>query len=86
LACWLSRGRPRAATAQPTRQICPRAENEYRAQLAAAGFVGVEIQVLQEIGLEDVPEEMCCCAPAGLALDPDTQVISAFVKALKPAS
>ncbi len=57
---------------------------EYRDKLAAAGFSGIEIQVLKEIGLEDVPEEMRCCLPAGLALDHSTKIVSAYVRAVKP--
>ncbi len=58
-------------------------EEEYRQGLAAAGFTGVDIQVLKEYGLDDIPEEMSCCAPEGLKLDPGTKVVSAFVKAVK---
>ncbi len=60
-------------------------DGEYRAQLAAVGFVEVEIQVLQEVGLEDAPQEVRCCAPDELELDPETRIVSAFVKAVKPA-
>ena len=60
-------------------------EDEYRGKLLAAGFSGVEMQVLQEYGLKDVPAEFQCCMPADLKLDPGTKVVSAFVKANKPA-
>ncbi len=60
-------------------------EDEYRTGLAAAGFTGVDLQVLKEYGLDDVPPEMRCCAPQGLALDPASKVVSAFIKATKPA-
>jgi len=60
-------------------------EDEYRAKLATAGFTGIDLQVLHEYTLEDVPPEMRCCAPSGLELEPGTRVVSAFVKAVKPA-
>ncbi len=60
-------------------------EDEYRAKLAEAGFGDVAVQVLKEYGLEDVPEEARCCAGEQLKLDPATHIVSAFVKAVKPA-
>jgi arsenite methyltransferase len=60
-------------------------EDEYRAKLAGAGFTDINLEVLKAYGLEDVPEQVCSCAPKDLKLDPGTQVVSAFVKATKPA-
>ncbi len=60
-------------------------EEEYRSGLAAAGFEGVEMQVLKEYGPDDVPAEGGCCTPAGLKLEPGTRIVSAFVRATKPA-
>lgn len=59
-------------------------EEEYRAGLAAAGFEGIEVQVLHEYGLQDVPRALCCCAPPDLGLEPGTRIVSAFVKAARP--
>jgi len=59
-------------------------DGEYRAKLAAAGFTDVEIQVLREAGPEDLPEELRCCAPASLKLDPGSRVTSSLIRATKP--
>ena len=56
---------------------------EYRRKLEAAGFQNVEVVVLKEYGLADVPEEMSCCVPVDLKLDPGIKVISAFIRATK---
>ncbi len=60
-------------------------EEEYRSGLAAVGFEGVEMQVLKEYGPDDVAAESGCCGPGDLALEPGTRIVSAFVKATKPA-
>jgi len=59
-------------------------EDAYRQQLAAAGFTGIDLQVLKEYTADDAPDEMCCCTPAGLKLDAGTHIVSAFIKASKP--
>ena len=62
------------------------AEDEYRQKLAAVGFADVDLRVLRAYGLDDVPEEARCCVPPDLRLDPGTKIVSAFVKATKPAA
>ena len=59
-------------------------EDEYRGKLAAAGFKDIDIQVLKVYDTSDVPDELRCCAPPDLKLDPGTRIISAFVRARKP--
>ncbi|HZK66407.1 MAG TPA: arsenite S-adenosylmethyltransferase, partial [Chloroflexota bacterium] len=60
-------------------------EEEYRDKLVAAGFDGVEIGVLKEYTIDDVPEEARSLAPQGLALAPGTRVVSAFIRASRRA-
>ncbi|MCL4534986.1 MAG: arsenite methyltransferase [Bacteroidetes bacterium] len=60
-------------------------DDEYRQKLGRAGFVDIGLQVLKEYGVEDVPTEARCCIPEGLALDPGTKIVSAFIRATKPA-
>ena len=61
-------------------------EDDYRGKLAAAGFEGIEIQVLSEYSADDIPAELRCCAPPDLRLEPGQRVVSAFVKAAKPTA
>ncbi len=58
-------------------------EDEYRSKLAAAGFSDIDLDVLKTYTLDDVPEEMSCCVPEGLSLPEGTNVVSAFVRAVK---
>ena len=60
-------------------------EDEYRRKLAAAGFVDIGIEVLKRYSAADVPESACCCAPPDLQLDRGTSIVSAFIRATKPA-
>jgi SAM-dependent methyltransferase len=61
-------------------------EDEYRGKLAAAGFEGVEVQVLRTHGLEDVPEAYRDLVPQDLIERAGTRVTSAFVRATKTAA
>ncbi len=58
-------------------------EEEYRQKLAGAGFEGVDLQVLKVYTKDDVPEEYHEELSKAQGADPDTRVISAFVKARK---
>ena len=60
-------------------------EEDYRHKLATAGFGAVDIQVLRSYGLDDLPENVRCCVPPDLGQSSDTHIVSAFVKASKPA-
>jgi arsenite methyltransferase len=61
-------------------------EDEYRSKLALAGFTGIEMETLTVYSVDDVPEEVSCCVPDGLALPEGTRVVSAFVRATKGES
>ena len=61
-------------------------EDEYRQKLESAGFADIQIQVLKVYGKENVPEERLSAAAQTLKLDPGTQIVSAFIKAVKPDS
>ncbi len=58
-------------------------EDDYRAKLAKAGFGGIDLEVLKEYDLEDVPEDVRCCIPSDLSLPGGTKVVSAFIRATK---
>jgi ubiquinone/menaquinone biosynthesis C-methylase UbiE len=58
-------------------------EEEYRGKLSAAGFDDVQVTVLREHTVDDIPSEARCCVPADFHLDPGVKVVSAFVKATK---
>jgi len=60
-------------------------EDEYRAKLTAAGFNDVELTVLKAYGQADVPEGVRHLVPEGIDLDGNTRIVSAFVRAAKPA-
>ncbi len=62
------------------------AEDEYRSKLASAGFEDIEMETLTVYSVDDVPEEVSCCVPDGLSLPEGTNVISAFVRAVKPGT
>ena len=61
-------------------------EEEYREKLAAAGFVDVDLQVLKVYTEEDIPPAGRASVSADLKLDPGTRIVSAFVRASKPAA
>ncbi len=58
-------------------------EDEYRAKLAKSGFGGIDLEVLKEYDLEDVPEDMRSCIPSDLSLPDGTKIVSAFIRATK---
>jgi hypothetical protein len=58
-------------------------EDDYRHKLSAAGFAEADVAVLKTYGYEDVPEQLQRAVPADLGLDPNTKVVSAFIKARK---
>ncbi len=60
-------------------------DEEYRGKLAAAGFRDVALEEVQTYTAEDVPEGEAADALKGL-IEPGTRIISAFVKAHKPAA
>lgn len=59
-------------------------EEEYRAELARAGFDGITLQELEVYGQEDAQASCCCSAPAAFRLDPGSRIVSAFIRATKP--
>lgn len=59
-------------------------EDEYRRKLAAAGFSGVAVQVLHEYTREYLQAQLCGGGPSDLEFDPETRIVSAFVRASKP--
>lgn len=62
---------------------CALTEDEYRQKLSAAGFADTDLLVLKTYGAADVPEDLRRFVPADLGLEPGSQVVSAFVKAIK---
>ncbi len=60
-------------------------EDEYRQKLAEAGFTDIDVDVVRRFTLDDVPEELARDVPDGLKPDSGSKVISAFVRATKPA-
>jgi hypothetical protein len=63
-------------------------ETDYRAKLAAAGFEGVDVEATREYGLDDAralltEEER---NDESLARDVAGKLVSAFVRAAKPAA
>jgi len=57
-------------------------EDEYRRRLAAAGFTDIGVELLHEF----VPDAGGACCAAGLpALPPGVRLVSAFVRARRPA-
>jgi SAM-dependent methyltransferase len=63
-------------------------ESDYRGKLAAAGFTGVDVEVTRVYQAEDAREFL---AAAGLdtgtvAAEVDGRIVSAFIRAVKPAS
>ncbi len=61
-------------------------DEDYRGKLGKAGFVDVDLQVLKEYTQHDIPEEARAGGWDDLSLDPGTRIVSAFVRASKPAS
>jgi SAM-dependent methyltransferase len=66
-------------------------ENEYRRLLADAGFEDVEVQVTRVHDPADVGGSSCCgtqgaCGTATLAPSASGRIVSAFVRARKPAA
>jgi arsenite methyltransferase len=60
-------------------------EDEYRHKLAAAGFADIAVELIQSYTLDDVPEGLRRDVPKGLQPDSGSKVVSAFVRAVKPA-
>jgi hypothetical protein len=62
-------------------------ESEYRAKLDAAGFAGVDVEVTREYSFEDAQAFLTAegLDPERLAREVDGRVVSAFVRAAKPA-
>ena len=63
-------------------------ETDYRAKLAAAGFGGIEIEVTRVYGVDDAATFL---AGQGLDVDAvakevDGKIVSAFIRAIKPAA
>jgi ubiquinone/menaquinone biosynthesis C-methylase UbiE len=58
-------------------------EEEYRSKLAAAGFGGIDVEVLSVYSLEDVPEQVAQAVSGDLSLPEGTRVVSGFVRATK---
>jgi len=59
-------------------------EDRYRQDLAAAGFVDADVQVLKEYGPGDLLAEFDCCGQAGLTLPRGSKIVSAFITARRP--
>ena len=61
-------------------------QNEYREKLAAAGFVGIEVQPTHVFGFDDAYNFLAERTPDAetIARAVDGKVISAFVRAVKP--
>jgi SAM-dependent methyltransferase len=62
-------------------------EGEYRSKLAAAGFDGIDVEVTREYGFDDARAFLSSegLDAAQLAREIDGRVVSAFVRATKPA-
>jgi arsenite methyltransferase len=60
-------------------------DEEYRKKLSSAGFESVEMETLKVYGREDMLEEAGTVLGSDLNLDPGTRIISAFIRARKPA-
>jgi len=60
-------------------------EAEYTGKLAAAGFVDIALETVKVYGPDDLPDGETATRIEDL-VGPDTQIVSAFVRARKPAS
>jgi hypothetical protein len=63
-------------------------EDDYRAKLAAAGFTGIELEVTREYSFDDASSFLAAegLDRQQLARDVVGRVVSAFVRASKPAT
>jgi arsenite methyltransferase len=64
-------------------------EGEYRQQLAAAGFEAIDLEVTRVYDPEQVGEPgaaTCCSADIASDIGTDARIVSAFVRARKPAA
>jgi hypothetical protein len=62
-------------------------ESDYRAKLDAAGFTGIDLEVTREYTFDDAKAFLTAegLDPERLARQVDGRVVSAFVRASKPA-